>query len=59
MINVCRILIGKHERKRPPGRYRRRWRLMLKCMLKKYDMRVLTEFAWPRIGTSGRLLYVR
>jgi hypothetical protein len=31
-------------------------RIMLKLILKKYDMRVWTEFNWLRVGSSGRLL---
>jgi hypothetical protein len=35
MINVYIILVGKHERKRPLGRPRRRWEVILDWILEK------------------------
>jgi hypothetical protein len=34
-IGVCRILVGKHEGKRPFGRPRRRWEDNIKMELQK------------------------
>ena len=32
---VCRVLVGKHEGKRPPGRPRRRWEDNIKMGLQE------------------------
>jgi hypothetical protein len=51
-MNACRILQGEPEGKRPLGRLRYRWRIILKCILENK----LTGLIWLRIGTSGGLL---
>jgi hypothetical protein len=56
MGNAYKILDEKHEEKIPLGRPRRRWRIILKWVLRKYDGRVWIEFIWLRIGTGGGLL---
>jgi hypothetical protein len=33
--NACRILVGKPEGKRPPGRHRRRWEFNIKTDRRK------------------------
>jgi hypothetical protein len=42
MRNVCKILVGKPERKRPLGRPRRKW-----------EDNVLTEIVWEWLSSSG------
>jgi hypothetical protein len=56
MRNAYRILLGKSGRKKPFGRSRRRWKVILDWILEKYGGRVWTEYIWFRIGTNGRLL---
>jgi len=34
---VCKVLVGKHEGKRPLGRPRRRWEDILRWIVKKWD----------------------
>jgi hypothetical protein len=43
MRDVCRFLVGKHERKRPVGNPGYRWGIMLKLFLKKRDWRELSS----------------
>ena len=46
---VCRVLVGKPEGKRPLGRPRRRWEDNIKM-----DLQVVgTGWSWLRIGTGG------
>jgi len=33
----CRVLVGKLEGKRPLGRYRHRWEIILRCIFRKWD----------------------
>jgi hypothetical protein len=54
-ISARRILLGKHERKRIPGRSRRRWRIILKWILEKLGEK-WTGFICVRIWASGGLL---
>jgi hypothetical protein len=35
VINACKILVGKSERKRPPGRPRSRWEETIKMDLRE------------------------
>ena len=35
---VYRVLVGKHEGKRPTGRPRRRWKVILKLIFRKWDV---------------------
>jgi hypothetical protein len=48
MIHECNILVGKPEGKRKLGRPRRRWRIILKCVLKKWCREVWIRFIWFR-----------
>jgi hypothetical protein len=50
---VYRVLVGKPEGKRPLGRPRRRWRIMLRWIFKKWDVGVRTGLVWLRIGIGG------
>jgi hypothetical protein len=50
-----RILVKKLEGKRPLGRRRRRWGIILKWIFKKWDV-AEGELIWLRMGRSGRLL---
>jgi hypothetical protein len=56
--NAYRILVGKPEGKRPPGRPRRRWLDNIKMDIKEigWDGMVWTGSNWLRIETSGGLL---
>jgi hypothetical protein len=56
--NACKILVGKPEGKRPPGRPRRRWVHNIKMDLIEigWDGMEWIGWIWPRIGTSGGLL---
>jgi hypothetical protein len=51
-----RILVGKSEGKRPPGRSRRRWLDNIKMDLREIDGVIWIGLIWFRIGTSGWLL---
>ena len=50
---VHNILVGKPEGKRPLGRPRRRWRVILRWILRKWEGVVGTGWSWLRIGTGG------
>jgi hypothetical protein len=50
------ILIGKPEGKRPRGRRKCRWEIILERILGKYIGKVWSGCIWIRIGTSGGLL---
>jgi hypothetical protein len=54
--DVYRVLAGKPERKRPPGRPRRRWEDNIKMNLQEVGWGVWTGSSWLRIGTGGRHL---
>jgi hypothetical protein len=51
-----RVLVGKHEGKRPLGRPRRRWEDGIKMDLEEIGWGVWSGFAWLRVGTVGGLL---
>jgi hypothetical protein len=53
LLLVYRILVGKPEGKKPPGRPRRRWEDNIKTALRKIGLCGMDCF---RIGTSGGLL---
>jgi len=53
---VCRLLLGKHEGKRPLGRPLRRWEDNIEKDLSRSGMGAWTEWTWLRIGTGGGLL---
>ena len=53
---VHRVLVGKHEEKRPLGRPRRRWEDNIKLDLQEVEGGRGTGWSWLRIGTcSGHL----
>jgi hypothetical protein len=54
--NTCKVLVGKHERKRQLSRPRHRWEENITGILKKLEGRVWTGFFWLRIGRSDRLM---
>jgi len=49
---VHRVLVGKHEQKRPLGRPRRRWEDNINMDLRNWEG-VETGWSWLRIGTDG------
>jgi len=49
--DVYRVLVGKHEEKRPLGRPRHRWEDNIKIDLR--NVGVWTGLIWFRIGTGG------
>ena len=51
-----RVLVGKHERKRPLGRPRSRWEDEIKMNFQKVGWEAWTGLIWLRIGTGGRHL---
>lgn len=53
--SAFRILSEKPEGKKPLGRRRSRWEDDVKRDLKKWYMKVWTEFMWLRVGSSGWL----
>jgi hypothetical protein len=56
---VHRVLVGKPKGKRPLGRPRRRWRIILRGICRKWGGGVVwTGWSWLRIGTGvGHLGY--
>jgi len=50
---VYRILVGKRGGKRPFGRPRRRWGIILRWIFGKWDVGVWTGWSWLRIVTGG------
>jgi hypothetical protein len=50
---VYRVLVGKPEGKRPFGRPRRRWEVILRWIFRKYNAGLWTGSNWLRIGTGG------
>jgi hypothetical protein len=50
-----RVLVGKPEGKRPPGRAKHRWEDSFKWIFKKWNGGTWTGLTWPRKGTGGRL----
>jgi hypothetical protein len=54
--NVCKVLVGKPEGKRPLGIPRRRWEDGIEYIFGRLAGRVWIGFDWLRIGTSGGLL---
>jgi hypothetical protein len=50
---VHRVLVGKHEGKRPFGRPRRRWEDNIKMDLQEFGGCGGTGWNWLRIGTGG------
>ena len=56
---VHRVLVGKPEGKRPLGRPRRRWGIILRWIFRKLERVVGTGWSWLRIGTNGGHLWLR
>jgi hypothetical protein len=55
--NAYRLLVGKQEGKRPPGRPRRRWVDNIRMDLGEVGWGdVITELVWVRIVTGGEIL---
>ena len=50
---VYRGLVGKPEGKRPLGRPRRRWGIILRWICKNWDKEIWTGSSWLRIWTCG------
>jgi hypothetical protein len=48
-----RGLVGTPEGKRPLGRPRRRWGIILRCIFRKWDAEAWTGSSWLRIETDG------
>jgi hypothetical protein len=53
---VYRVLVGKPEGKILLGRSRRRYRIILRWIFRKWDVGVWTGSSWLRIETGGGLL---
>jgi hypothetical protein len=53
---VYKVLVGKHEGKRPLGRPRSRWEDEIRMDLREIGLGVWIGFDWLRIGTGGGLL---
>jgi len=51
--SVYRVLVGKPEGKRPLGRPRHRWGIILSLIFRKWDVGAWTGFIRLRIGTGG------
>ena len=47
------VLVVKLEGKRPLGRPRCRWGIILRWIFRKWDVGVWTGSSWLRIGTGG------
>ena len=56
---VYRVLVGKPEGKRPLGRPRCSWGIILRWIFRKWDVGVWTGSSWLRIGTRSRHLWMR
>jgi hypothetical protein len=54
--NAYRLFVRKPDRKRPLGRPRRMWLIILGCILERWDGVMWTGLVWLRIGTGGELL---
>ena len=50
--NVYIVLVGESDGKRPLGRPRR-GRIILRCIFRKWDVKVWAGSSWFRIGTGG------
>jgi hypothetical protein len=54
--NVCKVLVGKSEGKRPLGRARCRWDDRIRMDVREIDWGVWIGFSWLRIGAGSWLL---
>jgi hypothetical protein len=53
---VYRVLVGKPDGRRPMGKPRRRWVIILGWISRRWDVGIWTGLGWPRIETSGERL---
>jgi hypothetical protein len=53
---MYRVLVGKPEGKRPLGRPRHRWGIILVWIFRKCNVGVWTGLGWLWIGAGGRQL---
>jgi hypothetical protein len=53
---VYRVLVGRPEARRPLGRSKLRWGIILKCTFKKSDKETWTGLMWFSVGSGGGLL---
>jgi hypothetical protein len=56
---VYRVLVGKPEGTRPPGRTRRRWEDNIWWIFRKWDVGAWTGSSWLKMGTGGGHLWLR
>jgi hypothetical protein len=49
---VYRVLLGKPEGRRPLGRPGVDWRIILRCIFRKWGVELWTGLSWLRIGTG-------
>jgi len=54
--SIYKVLMGKPEGKRPFGRPRCRWGIILRWIFRKWDVGAWTGLNWLRIGIGGRHL---
>jgi hypothetical protein len=54
--SVYRVFVGKPEGKRPLGRPRRRWGIILRRIFIKWGMGLWTGLSWLRVETGGGYL---
>jgi len=52
---IYRVLVGKREGKRPLGRSRCRWEIILRWISRKWDGWAWTGMIWLRIGTGNAI----
>jgi hypothetical protein len=50
---LYRLLVRKTKRKRPLGRPRRKWEVIIRRFFRKWDVRLWTGFSWLGIETGG------
>jgi hypothetical protein len=50
---VYRVLMGKPEGKRPPGRPGHRWEDNIRWIFRKWDVEAGSGSIWLRTGTGG------
>jgi len=53
---VCKLSVGRPESKRPLGRPRRRWEIIISWTVGRWGSMGQTGFSWLSIGSSGGLL---
>jgi len=52
-MGLYRVLVGKPEGRRPLGRPRHRWWVILGRISRRWDVGIWTGLGWPRIETVG------